>query len=188
LEIGTVLSSEGLPQQTNTPNIVYTYGHKDKSVYAKFIQVTFLSQITGALKMLYASPQHLVFCRTGNGTTRDVQTHQVCDGDYLLEVSDRQISFSPVISVTTVIKKGIFNPISTHGTLVVNDVLVSCYSSVPHTVAHAAFAPLRLLFSLNFDRFTFIDKVYWTVIHSTFSQSIARILWEIPNEVPRSKQ
>ena len=56
---------------------------------------------------------------------------------------------SEIINVTSVIRRGVYAPVTQHGTIFVDDILVSCYGLLPsHTVAHAAFAPVRWFHTL----------------------------------------
>ncbi|KAF2893409.1 hypothetical protein ILUMI_12764 [Ignelater luminosus] len=53
-----------------------------------------------------------------------------------------------IVKVTRVIRTGVFAPLTSTGTIIVNDVLVSCYAIVnSHSLAHWVFAPVRLISS-----------------------------------------
>ena len=61
-----------------------------------------------------------------------------------------QFYLSPIRSIDIHLKNGYATPITQHGTLLVNNVNASCYSSVyHHTMGHIAMAPLRLLHRAN---------------------------------------
>ena len=51
--------------------------------------------------------------------------------------------FSQVKLVTVVVKSGAYVPLTDAGTLMVDGVLVSCYTNAPHWLAHTVLAPLR---------------------------------------------
>jgi len=51
---------------------------------------------------------------------------------------------SKVISVKGVVEKGLYAPLTSHGTIVVGDTVASCYSSLSNEpLAHASFMPAR---------------------------------------------
>jgi len=51
----------------------------------------------------------------------------------------------PVVSIREVTKKGYSTPLTASGSIVVGDVLASCYASYGnHEVAHLFFSPLRI--------------------------------------------
>ena len=79
------------------------------------------------------------------GYAADVQ-----EGDFLL-VSDSKRGLKPsrVVKIETRILSGVYAPLTAHGNLVVDDVLASCYAIIDsQTIAHLAFAPLRLWYKL----------------------------------------
>ena len=86
-------------------------------------------------------------------TTADfesVYAGDVREGDYLLVKSVSGLVPSRVVSIETVVKQGVYAPMTAQGNVVVDDVLASCYAQIDsQDTAHWAFAPVRLLWSLN---------------------------------------
>ena len=49
-----------------------------------------------------------------------------------------------VVSTDTETRKGMYSPVTAHGTIIVEDILASCYSDYEsHSLLHLAFAPFR---------------------------------------------
>ncbi|XP_062861811.1 indian hedgehog signaling molecule a [Trichomycterus rosablanca] len=96
---------------------------------------------------------HLVFVSEGNcsgsaltGTLRTVFASEVKPGQCVVLAQDREGHLSRVLRVRIREDMGVFAPLTQHGTVVVNDILSSCYAEVDeHSLAHAAFGPLRAL-------------------------------------------
>lgn len=55
-----------------------------------------------------------------------------------------------VVEVRTTRQRGVVAPLTTTGTIVVDDVIASCYAVIKYeNVAHAAFAPVRFWYSIS---------------------------------------
>ncbi|NP_571163.1 indian hedgehog B protein precursor [Danio rerio] len=99
---------------------------------------------------------HLLFMRVGNcsnrgepkpGAVRTIFASDAQVGQCLLLGKLRK-RFSQITHVGVREDQGLYPPLTAHGTVVVNDVLTSCYAAVNRQrLAHWAFAPLRLLYS-----------------------------------------
>ncbi|XP_030637654.1 indian hedgehog B protein-like [Chanos chanos] len=134
-------------------------------VYSQVI--TFLDHQPAAPKLFYVistedgptlslTPAHLLFvaegdCSRGNGSaqgaTRTVFASDARPGMCVLTAGEGgERGLSRIARVRVREDRGVFAPLTTHGTLVVNGVVTSCYAAVDrHELAHWAFAPLRLL-------------------------------------------
>jgi len=119
---------------------------------------------------LTLTPSHLIYAKivanaldededeadeeaASSSTTADfesVYAGDVREGDYLLVKSVSGLVPSRVVSIETVVKQGVYAPLTAQGNVVVDDVLASCYAQIDsQDTAHWAFAPVRLLWSLN---------------------------------------
>ena len=70
--------------------------------------------------------------------------------DYIYTASKQhdQMFPSKVVKVTNSKMKGVYAPLTAEGRMLVDNALVSCYAVIDdHRMAHAAFAPLRLLYN-----------------------------------------
>ncbi|XP_064603757.1 desert hedgehog protein B-like [Liolophura sinensis] len=96
------------------------------------------------------TPRHIVFTSASNDTaTRQPRfAHDVSVGDYLFSASSSNITSSKVLEITSQIMTGVYVPLTETGTLVVDELLASCYSSVDHYIAHAFVTPIRWFPSL----------------------------------------
>lgn len=122
----------------------------------------FISLITKSTQ-LRVTPQHLVMRATIDGQVESVFAARISSGDQLMiRSSDGQLIPEKVLSTELVLDRGVFAPLTTSGTIVVDDVLASCYAVIEsHSIAHAAFSPVRFF---THARETFL-RLYTLVAH-----------------------
>ncbi|XP_026876909.2 indian hedgehog signaling molecule a [Electrophorus electricus] len=114
---------------------------------------------------------HLVFVTDGNcsgpaagGELRTVFASEVLPGQCVVSAqgAGRQGRLSRVSGVQVQDDAGVFAPLTRHGTVVVNDVVTSCYAATDHLwVAHWAFGPLRVLHSWGWPMGHQAEGVHW---------------------------
>ena len=167
IEVGTSVVGLDLAHKKIVKTEVYTYGHKCTITKAKFIQLTFKS-LDSSTQTLCLSPQHLLFkASVQDQALHATKAHLISPGDYLLQIHTPSAELIPVevTEVTVCTKTGIFNPITTAGTMFVDGILVSCYCTVPHALAHLAFSPLRWAHQHQNPIFSGLNDFYWGCIH-----------------------
>ncbi|PIK53158.1 putative GTPase IMAP family member 8-like [Apostichopus japonicus] len=106
---------------------------------------TFVRLQTSSSKDLRISPGHLlpVGSLGSNVAAKDVSL-----GNVIFTLQDGVMMPDKVTSVTYELCRGAYCPKTMHGTIVVNDVAASCYTTFfPAPLAHALLSPIRLLFS-----------------------------------------
>ena len=139
----------------------------------------YLNIETKSGKKLQVTPSHLIVAiknagyqhdnnnliteRTGKSSGKsfkDFETFFASEieiGDALLTVGrdgDEKLT-DEVVNVTNVRHEGVYAPLTVEGTIVVNDVVTSCYAVIKsHNLAHLVYGPLRLYhnFQLSFKR------------------------------------
>ncbi|XP_071847586.1 uncharacterized protein [Apostichopus japonicus] len=107
--------------------------------------MTFVRLQTSSGKDLRISPGHLlpVGSLGSNVAAKDVSL-----GNVIFTLQDGVMMPDKVTSVTYELGRGAYCPMTMHGTIVVNDVAASCYTTFfPSPLAHALLSPIRLLFS-----------------------------------------
>uniref|UniRef100_A0A8C7Z347 Hedgehog protein n=1 Tax=Oryzias sinensis TaxID=183150 RepID=A0A8C7Z347_9TELE len=139
---------------SETGQVVYTrvlsFLHQDQESVS-----TFLSLETEEGYTLVLTPHHLVFLAPNCG--HDISEYQARfasrakTGDcVLISTADSQTLPSPIVSVSVAESVGVYAPLTEAGTLFVDRVLASSYALVEdHRLAHWAFGPLRLFYSLK---------------------------------------
>lgn len=103
-------------------------------------------------RRLTLTPAHLVFVMNSNNTNssyiRAVFASNVKLGQWLVAVgNDRPDHLIParVTKIYSEHYEGSYAPVTSHGTIIVDQVLASCYAVVEdHDLAHWVFAPVRL--------------------------------------------
>lgn len=131
---------------------VITFLDRDPSAEKQFYTI---ETDSGAKLSLTAA--HLLFVTEGNcsGPAVSAELKSVFASDVLpgqCVVSTRGAGQQGHLSRVTRIQiqedKGVFAPLTRHGTVVVNSVVSSCYAAVDqHWLAHWAFGPLRVLYN-----------------------------------------
>ncbi|XP_074169605.1 indian hedgehog protein isoform X1 [Rhinolophus sinicus] len=117
-------------------------------------------------RRLALTPAHLLF--TANNHTEPAAhfqatfASQVQPGQYVLVAGMPGLQPARVAAVSTHIALGAYAPLTRHGTLVVEDVVASCFAAVAdHRLAQLAFWPLRLFHSLAWGSWTPGEGVHW---------------------------
>ncbi|XP_037540801.1 desert hedgehog protein [Nematolebias whitei] len=139
---------------SETGHIVYSqvllFLHRDKKSRS-----TFLSLETEDEQRLVLTLHHLVFlvpdCRHDESGYQAQFASRAKTGDcVLISTEGGQMRPSRIASVSVTDSMGVYAPLTEAGTLFVDGVLVSSYALMEdHRLAHWAFGPLRLLYSLN---------------------------------------
>uniref|UniRef100_A0A1X7UIG2 Hint domain-containing protein n=1 Tax=Amphimedon queenslandica TaxID=400682 RepID=A0A1X7UIG2_AMPQE len=115
---------------------------------------------------LTLTPNHLVHASKTNDISSSVPifASQVKKGDKIFVAkSPDVIEAVEVFSTSSKVIKGAYAPLTREGTVVVNDVVASCYAVVnDHQFAHATFGPLRYFYD-----------TFHTSLHSKQKQGIA---------------
>ena len=127
------------------------------NVSAEFLEIaTAKSTLTLTRKhLLFVVPDHnveLLYNRTINWSdlVRPILAKDVRVGEHVLTrhtaTENKDLpSFSRVISIKEVVRKGVFAPLTSHGTVVVGNTVASCYSDfTSEGLAHASFLPARI--------------------------------------------
>lgn len=143
----------------------------------------FVTLLTSSLHQLSLTSVHLLPVRRWNSSeVKYLPARDVLLGDYLFVLQDGQILSSPVIESRREVKEGLFAPLTLHGTLFVNDVLTSCFASVPsHQWAQLFMTPFRWYY-LVMRQFTSVppfgldddvEGIHWTL--KTIFELILRV-------------
>ncbi|XP_073346964.1 tiggy-winkle hedgehog protein-like [Pagrus major] len=125
---------------------------------------------------LTLTPTHLVFVinnNTENSDIRAVFASDIKPGQRLHAVGNdwpHHLISARVIRISVEHNEGSYAPITSHGTIIVDGVLASCYAVVDnHDLAHSVFAPVRLWHSFlslvgllkELDSVNQADGVHW---------------------------
>ena len=96
--------------------------------------------------VLSLTPSHLIF---RNSSSKPVFASSIEPGDYVYSLGKTTLSSLQVENVTKIGRvkvQGAYAPLTAEGTIVVDNIVASCYAVLDdQQFLHAAFAPLRLL-------------------------------------------
>ncbi|KAM4795397.1 desert hedgehog protein [Rhinophrynus dorsalis] len=163
-----------------TPTDVLLFLHRDLHKPATFVVIETMEHP----HRLLLTPNHLVFVsRDPSVGFLPIFAHRVQVGD-LVQIygNSTQLLLSKVIRVSTQESFGVYAPLTAHGTLLVDGVLVSCYATVEcHQLAHASFAPLRFFHSIAsvLPEMIVSDEVHW-YCHFLYVFASQVLGWDFP--------
>ena len=130
---------------------VIAFLHYEPDRHAEYLVIETYQGITFSV-----SPEHLIFtAKSKMSSSLKIQTKFagcVKQSDCVLSLSDElgHPILLQVKSVCNVRKRGIYAPLTRCGSILVDDVLMSCYAKFySHTIAHMAFAPFRIFKSVT---------------------------------------
>ena len=127
---------------------IIAFLHREPHMMASFSVIT-----TVAGHRLVATEGHLIFTSPdqsasfadGALSTFVAHLHSGNDSVYVTTPDSKHLGVSTVTDITMVTGEGVFAPLTSSGTLVVDGVVVSCYALVSsHRLAHFVMTPLRL--------------------------------------------
>ncbi|XP_012251148.2 sonic hedgehog protein A [Athalia rosae] len=104
---------------------------------------------------LTLTPSHLVPVSLKAGRTTEFASKiqiddQILVHDFDLQDGERILRWDRVVTTSLVIEEGIYAPLTTEGTVLVDNVMASCYAVVDsQLVAHYAFLPMRIWTNLK---------------------------------------
>ncbi|CAF4883392.1 unnamed protein product [Rotaria sp. Silwood1] len=134
-------------------------------------QAKFYTLITDSGHQISLTGLHLIPIISSSNKMNYIAARHVQLGDQLYVLMNGHIEFSPVRNITIEIKKGYFAPLTLTGTILINDVLASCYASAKnHQWAQTFMAPFRWYYKLA--RFISVnqpfnnnrtDGIHWVV-------------------------
>lgn len=155
-----------LSQHTNATSPIFMFSHRHSDVLSRFVHLHFSDgRISGSLR---TSPGHYIYryksSKSGSAAfnfssvAELVTANQIRKGDALIG-ADGQPRL--VERVSSTLARGLYNPHSLHGDLIVSGVRVSSYTSaVPPSVANSALAPVRLLYRLRWHSLSRLLSMY----------------------------
>ncbi|CAF4085821.1 unnamed protein product, partial [Rotaria sordida] len=98
------------------------------------------------------TPDHFIPILGKKGDRNYIPVRTLTTDDYVFVAKlneSYQLVPSKVISISIEVKLGYYSPLTTTGTLIVDNIAVSCYSNViSHEIAHIGMAPIRWIHSL----------------------------------------
>lgn len=115
---------------------VFMFTHREGEAVSNYLTIN-----TDTGTSIKVTPGHYIYA---NGKL--VPAQMVKAGDLLVRGDG---ATGTVTKVTNGVAKGLYNPQTTHGDIVVNDILASTYTTaVERVCAHAMLSPLRLVFNV----------------------------------------
>ena len=91
------------------------------------------------------TPSHLIFrTSVADGSLASVFANEIEEGDKLVSWKGSKTTEVEVVAVEHIGETGVWAPLTTEGTLLVDDLLASCYAAFPHSLSDLALAPVKM--------------------------------------------
>ncbi|KAB7505983.1 Protein hedgehog [Armadillidium nasatum] len=143
-----VLRSDGM--LTFSPVLMFL--HEDPTHQRNFLSIS-----TSSGMVLNLTPSHLLFTlrsyrAPSNPVFREsfsvgevVLAGSVNLGDYLFVTqNDSSVRLDKIVDINSIFRKGVYAPLTAEGTVIVNNVVASCYAVIDSQyLAHWAFMPIK---------------------------------------------
>lgn len=129
---------------------VITFMDRDDNSYGVFFTL-----VTDSGKEITLTAKHLLYVIKHSSSfdlsrMEAVFAETVTVGQYLLLSEKGRVITSVVTKISVETKRGVYAPLTKHGTIVVNDVIASCYAYINNIyIAHAVFAPMRVYHDIS---------------------------------------
>ena len=128
--------------------------HKDLEYTTEFQVIR-----TKTGRNLTLTPTHLIYKGDANQADQDLKefmyskpvfAKKITKGDFVFVYDEGNgMIKDEVVSNDIESRKGISSPLTAYGTIIVEDILPSCYSDYDHSFLHMAFAPVRWLYDVK---------------------------------------
>ncbi|KAK0168001.1 hypothetical protein PV327_001844 [Microctonus hyperodae] len=177
-------------------NIVYSevIAFLDRSPEEKRQFVTFT---TSSGRELTLTPAHLIPVTSNNHqSSKIIFAERVKINDRILiqdsntsnEVGGFRLRWDRVIDIKLTLENGVYAPLTREGTVLVNDVVASCYAIVnSQTIAHYAFMPFRLFSSVR-SSLESASKFIWPATFFAISEKLNAVETNEINESPEDRR
>lgn len=115
--------------------------HQNENVHV----TDYVKLVTDNGKSITLSSYHLIFLSKMEAVfAKDVNANQSV---FVYDQTTRAFHLNKISRVTPVSGKGMYAPLTNEGTIVVDDVLASCYALFPsHQISHAVFSLWRFIY------------------------------------------
>lgn len=126
----------------NTDSII-SFSHYDPGKWATFVVLQVLLP-SNATRELEVTPSHVIL--HSDGATAHARSIML--GDRLLALEDGERISARVVQISSVSRRGVYSPVTQSGYLVVNDIVITCYTDAVADIAsaHALLVPVRAAF------------------------------------------
>lgn len=143
----------------------------------------FVRLTTQSGRALTLTPSHLVPVSIDSVSTTEFAAKVRVDDRILVNNGNRSeagLRWDRVVSTSLVLEEGIYAPLTTEGTVLVDDVVASCYAIVDsQVVAHYAFLPMRIWTNLR-SGITRIARIFvgplsaWSELRQGFGKHVVK--------------
>ncbi|KAK0089569.1 hypothetical protein PV325_006698 [Microctonus aethiopoides] len=177
-------------------NIVYSevIAFLDRSPEEKRQFVTFT---TSSGRQLTLTPAHLIPVVSNNHQSSEIIfAERVKIGDRILiqdsnisnEIGGFRLRWDSVIDIKLTLENGVYAPLTREGTVLVNDVVASCYAIVDsQTIAHYAFMPFRFFCSVR-SSLESASKFIWPATIFAISEKLNSVETNEIDESPEDRR